>query len=52
MNVRHLIGVLHSFSIKSIFYDKKFCKLALSHHEALQHVKEALFDMYSSSILP
>ena len=27
MNVRHLIGVLHSFSIKSIFYDKMELRL-------------------------
>ena len=27
MNVRHLMGVLHSFSIKNIFYDKMDLRL-------------------------
>ena len=36
MNLRHPIGVLHSFSIKNIFYDKMDLKLFLFSCEDLK----------------
>ena len=44
MNVRHSMGVLHSFSIKNIFYDKMDLRLFYFHvaKHALSQMKNSV----------
>ena len=56
MNVRHPMGVLHSFSIKNIFYDKMDLRLFYSHvtNSEFIHVEVFLYKYitFSSQGLP
>ena len=41
MNVRHLMGVLHSFFIKNIFYDKMDLRLFYFHVTIFRHLSHS-----------